>query len=152
MPRLSEDQRNQAIGMLRAGSTVNNVVHHFGCSRQAIHNLLNRYNITGSVRDRARPGRACATTLRTDRVTTLTHLHNRFLQGTISVQRYGVHAQTIINHLRQSQVPIRARRPYSGQIMTARHRVSRLRWARGHLHFTRNQWQSVLFRMSRGLL
>ena len=34
------------------GSTVNNIPHQFDCSRQTIHNLVNRYNITGSVRDR----------------------------------------------------------------------------------------------------
>ena len=145
MPRLSEDERNQAIGMLSAGSMVNNVAHHFGCSRQTIRNLVNRFNITGSVRDRARPGRVRATTLRTDRVITLTHLRNRFLPATVTARRYGVHAQTIINRLRQNQVPIRARRPYTGQIMTPRHRASRLLWARRHLHFRRNQWQSVLF-------
>ena len=37
-----EDQRNQAIGMLRAGSMVNNIAYHFGRSRQTIHNLVNR--------------------------------------------------------------------------------------------------------------
>ena len=36
---------------------VNNIAH-FGCSRQTINNHVNRYNITGSVRGRARPGRA----------------------------------------------------------------------------------------------
>ena len=51
--RLSKDQRNQAVGMFRARSTVNNIARHFGCSRQTIHNLVNRNNITGSVRDRA---------------------------------------------------------------------------------------------------
>ena len=51
MPRLSENQRNQAIGMLQAGAIVHDVAQHFGCSRQTIHNLNN-----SSVRDRPRPG------------------------------------------------------------------------------------------------
>ena len=71
MARLLEDQRNQAIGMLNEWSKVNNIVHHFECYRQTIHNLVNRYNITGSVRDRARPGRARLTTLCTYFVNTL---------------------------------------------------------------------------------
>ena len=62
--RLSKDQRNQAFGVRKAGSTVNDIVHHFGCSRQTIHYLLNRYNRTGYVRVRARPGHARVTTLR----------------------------------------------------------------------------------------
>ena len=32
--RLSKDQRNQVIGVLMAGSTINDIAHHFGCSRQ----------------------------------------------------------------------------------------------------------------------
>ena len=45
--RLPKDQRNQAIGVLMAGSMVNDIAHHFGCSRQTIHYLMNRYNKTG---------------------------------------------------------------------------------------------------------
>ena len=61
---LSKDQRDQVFGMLNAGSTVNDIAHHFGCSRQTFHNLMNRYNSTGSVRVSARPGRAPLTTSR----------------------------------------------------------------------------------------
>ena len=39
---------------------------------------MNRYNKTGYVRVRARPGRARVTTLRPYRVNALTHLRNRF--------------------------------------------------------------------------
>ena len=44
--RLSKDQRNQVIGVLKAESMVNDTAHHFGCSRQTIHNLVNQYSIT----------------------------------------------------------------------------------------------------------
>ena len=50
--RLFKDQRNQIIGVLKAGSTVNDIAHHFGCYRQTIHYLMNRYNRTGYVRVR----------------------------------------------------------------------------------------------------
>ena len=76
--RLSKDQRNQVIGVLIAGSTVNDIAHHFGCSRQTIHYLMNRYNKTGYVRIRARPGRARLTTLRPYRVNAFTRPRNRF--------------------------------------------------------------------------
>ena len=65
---LSKDQRNQVIGVLMAGSTVNDIAHQFGCSRQTIHYLMNRYNKTGYFRVHARPGRARVTTLRPYRV------------------------------------------------------------------------------------
>ena len=76
--RLSKDQRNQVIGVLEEGSTVNDITPHFGCSRQTIHYLMNRYNSTASVRARARPGRARVTTLRPYLVNALTHPRNRF--------------------------------------------------------------------------
>ena len=75
---LPKDQRNQVIGVLMAGSTVNDIAHHFGCSRQTIHYLMNRYSKTGYVRVRARPDRARVTTLRPYRVNTLTHPRKRF--------------------------------------------------------------------------
>ena len=76
--RLSKDQRDQVIGVLKAGSTVNDIAHHFGCSRNTIYYLMNRYNKTGYVSVRARPGLARVTTIRPYRVNTLTHPRNRF--------------------------------------------------------------------------
>ena len=78
--RLSKDQRNQVIGVLTATSMVNDIANHFGCSRQTIHDLMNQYNRTGSVRVRARPGRARVTTLRTYCVNTSIHPRNRLNQ------------------------------------------------------------------------
>ena len=76
--RLSKDQRNQVISVLMTGSTVNDIAYHFGCSRQTSHYLMNRYNKTGYVRARARPGRARVTTLSPYHVNALTHPRNRF--------------------------------------------------------------------------
>ena len=76
--RLSKDQRNNVFGVLKAGSTVNDIAHHFGCSRQTINYLMNLYNKPGHVRLRARPGRARVTTLRPYRVNALAHPRNRF--------------------------------------------------------------------------
>ena len=67
--RHSKDPTNQVIGVPKAGSTVNDMAHHFGCSIQTIHDLMNQYNSFASVRVRARPGRAHVTTLRPYRVT-----------------------------------------------------------------------------------
>ena len=97
--RLSKDQRNQTIGVLKAGSTVNDIAHHFGCSRQTVHNLMNLYNSSGSVRVRASPGRARVTTLRHYLVNTFSHRRSRFNQQPLLLGIYGVRAQKILNHL-----------------------------------------------------
>jgi len=48
--------------------------------------------------------------------------------------------------LRRNAQPIRARRPYTGQIMTQRHRAARLLWARRHLNWRRADWDSFVHR------
>ena len=93
MPRISENQRNQAIGMLQAGAMVNDVAQHFGCSRQTIHNLNTRFVITSSVRDRPHPGQRRVTSQQDDRYITLTHLRNRVLPATATARQLGVKAQ-----------------------------------------------------------
>ena len=103
--RLSKKQRNQVIGVLKAGSTVNDIAHHFGCYRQTIHYLMNRYNNTDSVKVRARPGRARVTTLRPYRVNTLFHTHNPFKRQPLLFVFTGVHAQKIISHFVQNNGP-----------------------------------------------
>ena len=103
--RHSKDQRNQVIGVLKAGSMVNDTEHDLGCSRQTIHNLMNWYNSSGSVRVHTRPGRACVTTLRPYHVDTLTHPRSRFNQLPLFLGVYRVHAQKILNDFMQNNGP-----------------------------------------------
>ena len=102
---LSKDQRNQVIGVLKVGSMVNDITHHFGCSRQTIHNLMNRNNSTGSVRVRARPGRSRVTMLGTYGISTLNNPRNRFNQQPLLLVVYGVNAQKIIIYFMRNKGP-----------------------------------------------
>ena len=52
MPRLTSEQRSEAIGMLRANVTVLQVVNHFNVSRICIWKLKTRFQTTGTVKDR----------------------------------------------------------------------------------------------------
>ena len=101
---LSKDQRNQIFGVLNAGSTVDDIAHHFGCSRQTINYLMNRYNRTGYARVRVRLGHARVTTLRSYRVNMLTHPRNR-LNGNTFCSSLRVHAHKIISHFVQNNGP-----------------------------------------------
>ena len=145
MPRLREAERNQAIGMIQAGASYVDVSRTFNCSRNTIHELVKRYRLTGDVRDRPRSGRPRATSQRDDQYITLTHLRNRFLPATVTARAFNVCPQTIIKRLRKQNRPIRARRPYTGAIITLRHRKARLRWARAHRRWRRRDWNYVLF-------
>ena len=67
MPRLSEAERNRAIGMIQGGVSVVDVSRTFNCSRTTIHDLVRRFRHTGDVHDRPRSGRPRATSQNDDR-------------------------------------------------------------------------------------
>ena len=71
MPRLSRKERLIALGMIQANMNYSQVARHFGCSRTAIRNLVERHAETGSVDDRPRPGRERVTTPEQDRCTVI---------------------------------------------------------------------------------
>ena len=52
MPRLSEHVRSGAIGMLKAGVRVTDVAKYHNCHQSTIQRLRDRYQATGTVKDR----------------------------------------------------------------------------------------------------
>ena len=118
MPRLDNDERNQAIGMLNAGMSATIVSRHFDCTRKAIERLRGRFRVIENVADRPRRGRPRVTTAADDRYIVLQHLRNRRLTAAATGKQYGIHPRTVRNRLRQNVPPIRAYRPYFGQILT----------------------------------
>ena len=74
MPRLNQNQRIQALTMLARRDNVSKVRRAFGCHRNTTIQLRQRFQQTGGVADRRRPGRPRVTNPRTDRFITLTHL------------------------------------------------------------------------------
>ena len=121
MPRLHQNQRIQALTMLARGDNVSNVCRSFGCHRNTIIRLRQRFQQTCGVADRRRPDRPRVTNPRADRFITLTDLRRRFQTATSSARQYGISKQTVLRHFRQSQKPIRPRKPYLG-----RHQADRL--------------------------
>ena len=144
MPRLRNDERNQAIGMLNAGMSSTVVSRHFGCTRKTIERLRRRFRFTGNVADRPRSGRPRVTTAADDRFIVLQHLCNRRLTTAATGRQYGIHPQTVRNRLRKNVQPVRAYRPYFGQILTWRHRMARQDWFHRHLHFGRADLDLIL--------
>ena len=110
--------------MLARGDNVSNVSRAFGCYRNTMIRLRQRFQQTVGVADRRRPGRPRVTNPQTDWFITLTHLRRRFQTATSSARQYGISKHTVLRRLRQVRQPIRPRRPYLGQMLTARHRAS----------------------------
>ena len=134
-----------------AFSDVSNVRRAFGCHRNTIIRLRQRFQQTGGVADRRRPGRLRVTNPRTDRFITLTHLRHRFQTATNSARQYSISKQTVLRRVRQARQPIRPRRPYVGRVLTARQRPARLQWAQWHFRLGRQKWARVHSLMSLGL-
>ena len=145
MHRLNQNQQIQALTMLARGDIVSNVSRAFGCHRNTKIQLRQRFQQTGGVADRRRPGRPRVTNPRTDRFITLTHLRRRFQTATSSAKQYGISKETMLRRHRQARQPIRPRRPYVVQVLTAHHRAARLKWAQRHFRSGRQQWAWVLF-------
>ena len=124
MPRLNQNQRIQALTMLARGDKVSNVSRAFGCHTNRIIRLRQRFQQTGGMAYRRRPGRPRVANLQTDRFVTLTHLRHRFQTATSSARQYGISKQTVLRRLKQARQPIRPKRPYVGQMLTARHRAA----------------------------
>ena len=132
MPRLNQNQRIQALTMLALGDNVSNVSRAFGCHRNTIFRLRQRFQQTGGVADRRRPARPRVTNPRTDRFITLKHVQRCFQTATSSARQYGIRKQTVLRRLRQARQPIQSRRPY---VVKARHWAARLQWAQWHFRW-----------------
>ena len=87
MPRLSEHGRSEAIGMLRAGMSYSAVARHFNCHRSTITRLERRLLLTGSVKDRPRPGQRPVTTRRQDGNMRMLHRRDRFRSAAFTARR-----------------------------------------------------------------
>ena len=118
---------------------------HFGCTRKTIERLWSLFYVTENVANRPRSGRPRVTTAAVDRYIVLQHLRNRCLTTAATRRQYEIYPQTVRNRLRLNVQPIRAHRPYFGQILTRRHRTARRDLCRSHLHFRHTEWDLTLF-------
>ena len=92
MPRLNQSQGIQALTMLAHGDNFSNISRAFG-HRNTIIRLRQRFQQTGGVADRRRPGRPRVTNPRTHKFITLTHLRRRVQTATSSARQYGISKQ-----------------------------------------------------------
>lgn len=147
MPRLTEAQRNNAIGHLEAGESQSAVARRLHVSQSTIGRLWHRLQQHGTTRDRPRSGRPRVTTPAQDRFIRLRHLRNRFLTAsstTTSVPGLRrISDQTVRNRLRDAG--IRSRRPARGPILTRQHRQLRRQWCVNHRPWPMMRWRTVIF-------
>ncbi|KAK7114613.1 hypothetical protein V1264_000648 [Littorina saxatilis] len=149
MPRLSPDQRQQAIERLDAGQSVQQVARAFGVNVTTVYRLQQRFHATNSTCDLPGRGRPRVTTARQDRH--LVHQNQRdAFETTTNTARdtFGVHgkpvsARTVRRRLGGQNLV--NRRPARRPVLTAQHRLDRLTWAQQHAHWRHRDWRRVLF-------
>jgi hypothetical protein len=62
MPRVRQNENEQAVGMLLAGMAQTQITNHFNVPRMTIYRLMIRLRDTGNTSDRPRSGRPSVTT------------------------------------------------------------------------------------------
>ena len=92
MPRLSEHVRSGAIGMLKTGVCVSDMARYNHCHPSTIQHLRDRFQATGTVKDRRRFGQPRMVTGVKSQLTLIVYqqyLHRRyqFRPATVSARR-----------------------------------------------------------------
>lgn len=146
MPRLSNEDRARALGMLESGRSQDYVARRFNVARSTVVRLVQRVNVTGSLADRPRSGAPRVTSVRQDNFIRQRHLRDRYLtaQSTadtvVGNRGRPISRNTVRNRLRDRGIS--CRRPYRGAILTRRHRLNRLNWARNNRG---RNWRNIVF-------
>uniref|UniRef100_A0A0L8ID10 Paired domain-containing protein n=1 Tax=Octopus bimaculoides TaxID=37653 RepID=A0A0L8ID10_OCTBM len=92
MPRLTRNQREQAIGRLHAGQRPWVIPNDLNCSIKTIEWLRERYNAANSTNDRSCSGRPRVATALQDLHLHRQHLQDRFRRATESARQIiGIH-------------------------------------------------------------
>lgn len=149
MPRLSQIDRERAIGMLNGGTSQIEVARQFGVTDRTIRYLQTRLRETGSSNDRPRSGRPRVTSAADDRYIRLSHLRRRSQPATSTARtlpgraRNRISAQTVRRRLHRTGM--RSRATYAGMPLTNARRLARHRWATVHARWRLQDWNNILF-------
>jgi transposase len=87
MSRLSQNDREQTLGMVQAGMTHQAVADHFNMYRITISRLMIRLRQTGRTNDRPLNGRPRVTSQRQEIYLRLIHLRNRMITAEDTTRR-----------------------------------------------------------------
>lgn len=146
----SPKKRSTAITLRNEGYSYRQIASKLGggVTHSGIRKLVERFQETGSIENKAGKGRKRATTPQDDRRIVRLALQNRKLTAVdinkvISDSDVLVSDRTIRNRL--IQAGLKARIPRKKPFLNKQQRQRRLVWAREHLHWTSDMWKQVLW-------
>nr|CAH7765651.1 unnamed protein product [Callosobruchus chinensis] len=150
MPRneLSAFERTRVIAQWQEGLSRHQIANRLNVVRSTVSRSIRRYEETGEVNSRPRTERPTFSARREDRY--IAQLARRERSVTVPVLRSQF--QRTFNRVistatirRVLASGLRCRRPLRVPLLTARHRIARLQWARAHRDWLLPQWRNVLF-------
>ena len=136
MPRLTQAERNRAIGMADMGASQRQIARTFS-------NLLSRYQQAGQAQDHPRSGWPRVITPAENRYIRTIHLRNRFVTATALGHPISRWTRTVLRRLAGLVSEISA--PSREMALTLLHRQCRLQWARTVRRWQWRDWERVLF-------
>lgn len=146
---LTEGERGEVIGFLKAGWSKRKIATEMKCSPTAVQKIKVKYRKYGDVKNRPRPGRPRCSTDRQDRKIKFTSLSNRRL----GAKAIGLRLQacflrlpsisTIQRRLREAGLGGRVAR--KKPLLTPKHISDRKKWCNKYKDWTPEQWENVLW-------
>lgn len=146
---LTVSEAVRIVTLLEEGYSQRIVANRVGVAQSTVSEVGRRYRETNQFTRRPGQGRRRSTSHLDDRFIVLRSLRNRTytapeLQGALAeVRRVNISERTVRRRL--AEVGLRARRPANGPRLLAHHKIQRLRFARQHVNWGREQWSTVLF-------
>ena len=108
-------RRSEAIGMLKFGLSFSQICVYVTCAKSTITRLWEKYQSTGSVKDRMKSGRPKALTTRAERALVRRHVFSPFKPASESAIEFGISQRTTRRILRK--YCLHARRPFRGPVL-----------------------------------
>ena len=142
MPRLTKEQRDQALGMI----SVTTVARRFNVKRDTIQKLRRRFQATGTVSDAPRTGRPRVTTPADDNFIRVLHLRDRFKTASSPARECPGNCRsrfTVRRRLKSHGIV--AKRLARRSVLLAGHCRARLNWSQIHRRWQLQQWDRVIF-------
>ena len=133
--RLSENERNQIIAYLLAGSSISHVAKLFNMRRETVYDLRRCYQATRSTRDMPRGGLPRIMTPNQNQYIHMIHLRKQYQTALRTANLLPglcrMHVDTVLKHLRDGGV--HARHPVQHPRLSLQHIQARLQYSDQHV-------------------
>lgn len=146
---LTNDECVRASTLLDEGRSMRYVANLLGVNHSTVGRIIRRFRETGSHARKRGQGRKRVTSPRDERFLRVQVLRNRKctsreLSNELEAAR-NVRISALTVRRRLKEAGLASRKPAIAPLLTAAHRVQRLRFARNHANWTVDDWKRVLF-------